>query len=389
VSVVVADQGRVLAVREGDGWALPGWDVDGGVDWTTVAGVNARATTLLGAPATTLRCLRAERTEGGARSVVFELEVHGPVRLDGGEWVEPGRVDATAVLAETGVEAPWRRKGWFEEASRWIAAELKADGRKPTGAVEQLRTWSISTVLRVPTATGDVYFKAVPPVFCAEPPLTSELARRHPGHVPTVVALDHDRHWMLTDDFGGTALEEVDDGDAWDRALRTYAELQLAWSDRLEDLRALGCPDRSLRALEAEIEPALADVDSMKTGRKALTHDELAALPRLARRLRETCAEVRALGVPASLEHGDLHAGNISIRNGRPLFFDWTDGCVAPPFLSLVPLFGWRTLSHPQERLRDAYLAPWREALGSKVVERAYDLSPCSATSITSSATDA
>jgi len=171
VSVVVADgEGRVLALPARDGWLLPGWDVDGGVDWTTVAGVNARASTLVGAPATTLRCLRAERAESGARSVVFELEVHGPVRLDGGEWVETGRVGAAAALAETGIEAPWRRTGWFEEAARWIATELEARGRKLTGAVEQLRTWSISTVLRAPTATGDVYFKAVPPLFAAEPP---------------------------------------------------------------------------------------------------------------------------------------------------------------------------------------------------------------------------
>ena len=38
-----------------------------------------------------------------------------------------------------------------------LAERLRAIGRSPTGPVDQVRSWCISSVLRAPTATGDVY----------------------------------------------------------------------------------------------------------------------------------------------------------------------------------------------------------------------------------------
>jgi aminoglycoside phosphotransferase (APT) family kinase protein len=57
--------------------------------------------------------------------------------------------------------------------------------------------------------------------------------------------------------------------------------------------------------------------------------------------------------------HGDLHGGNTAIRDGTPIFFDWTDVCLSHPFLDLM------TLLYEEEavevRLRDAYLALWTD----------------------------
>ena len=36
--------------------------------------------------------------------------------------------------------------------------------------------------------------------------------------------------------------------------------------------------------------------------------------------------------------HGDLHVGNVARRNGRLAYFDWTDACVAHPFVDLHSL---------------------------------------------------
>ena len=43
-------------------------------------------------------------------------------------------------------------------------------------------------------------------------------------------------------------------------------------------------------------------------------------------------------GRPDALRHGDTHLGNIAVRNGVALFFDWSDACIALPFLDLAPL---------------------------------------------------
>jgi aminoglycoside phosphotransferase (APT) family kinase protein len=69
--------------------------------------------------------------------------------------------------------------------------------------------------------------------------------------------------------------------------------------------------------------------------------------------------------VPQTLVHGDLHAKNIAVRNGRYLFFDWTDGCVSHPFFDLVVMLRHAAVlpdaSAAVPRLRDAYLALWTD----------------------------
>lgn len=66
---------------------------------------------------------------------------------------------------------------WLPQAHDWIHAELDRQGIDVNGAIDQphMRPWS--HVLRVPTTTGDVFFKAVAPELCHEVALTAMLAR--------------------------------------------------------------------------------------------------------------------------------------------------------------------------------------------------------------------
>jgi hypothetical protein len=143
--------------------------------------------------------------------------------------------------------------------------------------------WAISSVLRVPTSEGDVYFKAVPPLFDHEPALTSALARRHPGRITTVLATARERRWMLMEDVGGKELGEMADGAAWEEAVGAYARLQLEWIDGVDALRALGCADRTLEVLESEIDETLADPLLVELPR-GLNPEEVEALPDVAAR---------------------------------------------------------------------------------------------------------
>jgi hypothetical protein len=129
----------------------------------------------------------------------------------------------------------------------------------------QRSTRSISAFLQA----GDAYFKAVPRIFAAEPAITEGLARLHPGLVPEVLAVDVDRRWLLTRDFGDEKL-----------------------MDR-----------------------------------------------------------------PATLDHGDRHADNVVLRDGKPLIFDWSDACLAQPLVSVRPMLAWDDMPvRTRRRLRDAYL---------------------------------
>jgi aminoglycoside phosphotransferase (APT) family kinase protein len=67
-----------------------------------------------------------------------------------------------------------------------------------------------------------------------------------------------------------------------------------------------------------------------------------------------------------TIQHDDLHSGNVFVHNGRYLFFDWGDACVAHPFLTLHVTMrvlayelGLEEGARELDRFRDAYLEPW------------------------------
>ena len=88
----------------------------------------------------------------------------------------------------------------------WIENALADRGLSVTGEIEQphVRVWS--TVMRVPTAAGDVWFKAAVPGLAHDAAVTAVLARLRPDLVLTPLAVDPDNGWMILPD-GGNGCE--------------------------------------------------------------------------------------------------------------------------------------------------------------------------------------
>src|SRR5947207_9287654 len=109
------------------------------------------------------------------------------------------------------MECPaWTTPEELAQARAWTDATLSALGLTPRGDRQIVKQGAISVVWRQPTEAGhDVFFKAVPPLFAPEPPLTEWLSRRWPAHVPPVLAIDRARRWMLTRAVEGVALSEL------------------------------------------------------------------------------------------------------------------------------------------------------------------------------------
>lgn len=239
-----------------------------------------------------------------------------------------------------------------------MRAGLTAHGMRPTGRWQaRLRPWSV--LLRLGVEGQDpVWFKANPPASAFEGALTAALARWVPGHVLRPLAVDTDRGWSLLPDGGPLfrdvlARETVTPG-AWEELVRQYAAVQHALAPRASDIERLGVPAVPVGALPGVLD-GLDDTPLPPRDRNALRE--------LRPRLLDWCAELAALGVPDSLDHADLHDGQLfHPAPGRFTFFDWGDAVVAHPFSSLaVP--ARRAVEHhgPQvlPRLRDAYLEPW------------------------------
>jgi hypothetical protein len=325
----------VLRDPDGRTFAVPTIDVDEAHEFHHVEPVNSAVERLCGARVTTLRCLASERAPDDGRHRRYELEAHGPVR---------GLPEVEVDLPPPG--NPWEKPGWYSEASAWISERVGAP-------IEQRSTRSISTFLRA----GDTYFKAVPRIFATEPAITDALSRAHPGRVPEVLDVELERGWLLTRDFGDELLHTAA-LPTWIEALEAYADLQLAWVGRADELLTLGCTDRTLPRLDEQLDVVLADADAMLPARPdGLSDEELRALPELGDRLHATTAQMSEWAIPPTLDHGDLHAGNIALRDGRPLVFDWSDGCVSLPLISLTPILAWDGQpDDAQAALRDAYL---------------------------------
>jgi Phosphotransferase enzyme family len=93
-----------------------------------------------------------------------------------------------------------------------------------------------------------------------------------------------------------------------------------------------------------------------------------------------SCAELAGYAVPPSLGHGDLHLSNVARGPAGYLFFDWTDACVAHPFLDLATIRRGTAFTDAteeaelRERLRQAYLPAWASFEPPGRLARAFEL---------------
>jgi hypothetical protein len=201
----------------------------------------------------------------------------------------------------------WTDPSWLAEAHAWIRAHVE-----PTGAIEQphVRPWS--TVLRVPTSGGDVWFKASVPVHAHEAAVVRTLASLRPDRVPELHAADLERGWILMAD-AGVRLRELIEGERdlgrWLDVLPAYGELQLEAAPHADELVALGVPDRRLAVLPTQAAELLDDVAPVA----------------------EMCEQLASYELPETVQHDDFHDAQVFLRDGQY----WGDACVSHPFFSM------------------------------------------------------
>ncbi len=292
--------------------------------------------------------------------------------------------------------AVWRDAAWRARIEAWAAGQLESVGRRIVGPTDQphVRPWS--TALRIPTDGGVVWCKAagVGSVFEARL-LAAFAAWRTPGTLEPI-AIDPDRGWILLPDGGPTLREARPDGTgdhdlgAWERLLVEYAALQRSTGPRATELLALGVPDgrpailvptlRTLLDDEALWDPAL-----QGPADRAAVVEARPRLRALGAWVAERAAVLDGSGIGPTIQHDDLHGGNIFVGPAGVRFFDWGDAVVAHPFGTLTVTINsiahrlGREADDPAlERVRDAYLEPWtnihpRSEL-EPIVEAALDL---------------
>ncbi|WP_308250387.1 phosphotransferase [Sphaerisporangium fuscum] len=299
--------------------------------WAQVEPVVSRIEALLDVPVMVLRLLGVEGGEGGRDGrVTYHVEastrpdpallaaaVHGsgrsPESIPGS--ASTGLPDA-ALQGPAARRAAWATAGGLREAFAWAEAELRAAGRPPAGRVQQVKTWNLAGLFRLPTSTGVAWLKTTPPFAVCEAVVIEAFGRADPGLVPAVIAADPAH--------GRVLLEEIPGVDCWGASEEVIA---VAVSRTATAQAALaggaavpGVPERTPRVLIGQVEELL---DGETAG--DLSHEELSRARRLAERLPELVTELEGCGLPNTLVHGDFHPGNWRSDGRDTVVLDFAD----------------------------------------------------------------
>ena len=273
-------------------------------------------------------------------------------------------------MSERDLELPWEQAGWFEQTSAWIQAELERLGRRMTSPIEWVHTRVWSVFARASTSDGIVYFKAPLPPPGFEAALTQALARWRPDCTLPILGVDLDRGWILSADAGVT-LRSLDRSPAqlehWHKILPLYVEIQIELATRVNEVLALGVPDRRLAKLPQLYDQLLEDTENLRLGQSpGMTLDEHRRLIELRPRFAAECERLAEYGLPATLAHYEVHENNVVVRDGHYVFTDWSDSSVAHPFFTMLVTLRatahWLKLDEfglEMMRLRDIYLEWW------------------------------
>lgn len=195
----------------------------------------------------------------------------------------------------------------------------------------------MEVVSELPWATvwrdGDLYRKQCRASQRFEVPLTVALSARWPDRVTELV--EHGDDWFTMRDAGSPIGTFGDREDAWAAALPLYAELQRGEAAHAAEHLAAGVPDQ----------------------RPATLVERFAEFPQFATFAPRFAELVGSLTLPPTVQHDDLHPGNVFAKDARVRILDWGDTVIGHPFASLVITL--RTHDGDTTRLRDAYLEAW------------------------------
>ena len=288
-------------------------------------------------------------------------------------------------MASTQPQLPWHDQAWQKQAQAWIHAEAQKNSIDITGEIEQPHMYPWSTVLRVLSNEGTLFFKATAPETIYESALTQKLAEWYPDCMPELIAVDTARGWMLMRDGGRqlrAAIRPTRDIKPWEPVITRYAELQIGLVDHVSEILALGIPDHRPHVLPALYEKLLLDEASLMIDQeKGLTSAEFQQLKDLTPRFEQICTTLTSFGIPDSLNHGDFHDGNVLLKNGRLTFFDWGDASLTHPFVSLRTFFvsienslqlDEYTFTPEMTALLYRYLEPWQKFASKEKLMTAY-----------------
>lgn len=324
--------------------------------WQDAEPVVRGAREAFGLDVTVLRLLGTARrsAHGGAVTYLAEVDLD---RLDGRRFDLPieSWIDA---IRDHPLRPGYARPGGPAADLAWADEILAGRGLERAGPAEQIRTWNLSSLWRLPTTGGSAWLKVVPSFFDHEGAVLARLAGER---VPVLLGRDGPRILLAEipgeDRYGAPFGELI-------TMIDLLVDLQARWLGRTDELLALGLPDWRGPDLTTSIAGLVE-----RTGPTVDARDRV-VLDRFVRGLPDRFTTLGTCGIDDGLVHGDFHPGNVRGDADRLVILDWGDTGVGHPLLD-QPQFLANAGTADLEALQRHWHAAWRRAVPGSEPERA------------------
>lgn len=298
-----------------------------------------------GLDVTVLRLLSTSRPSMPGGDVTYLAELEG--QLPASVTLEPWSGELTA----DPLRLPYAEPGGPARDLAWAVDALQQKGLRPAGAPRQIRTWNLSSLWRIPLASGgSAWLKCVPPFFAHEGDMV-ELLRG--ARVPQLLA--HQDNRVLLAEIPGS-----DQYDATGPVLRALVDLllglQVEWAGRIDELVKLGLPDWRAETFTGAVAALL------ERNASELPSSSARTLTRFVDRLPQRFAELASCRIPDSLVHGDFAPGNARWDGENLTLLDWGDCGIGHPLLDQAAFLD-RIPADEVAALRTHWSGRWRSAI--------------------------
>ncbi len=322
--------------------------------WQQVEEVVRGAMEHYGVHVTVLRLLNTNKTSSPGGAVTYLAEVEAG--LPASHW--NGR------LEEHPLRMPWARPGGPAADLGWTDDTLTRLGMTRIGPAEQVRTWNLSSIWRIPVEGRTVWLKVVPPFFVHEGTVLEKLQRKS---VPRLLAQNRGR--ML--------LHEIPGQDLYNAPMRTLlrmvselVKIQRDWMNRTNEMLRMGLPDWRRDPFKAAL------AHTVEANEKSLSVRDRKDLSDFLDGLDSRFDAVKSCGIPDTIVHGDFHPGNCRGDSSSFVILDWGDCCVGHPLLDEPPFLD-RVQEKQRHVVREHWHREWRDAIpGSDPARASQFLAP-------------
>lgn len=398
----------IFVEKQPDGWHLPTVQLPVNSRWWEVDEIVSRISLKYNIKVRSLRCIPATGRLENDTDRIYELECIDDVPEDlHDHWIEINTKEqerfaskkyglAAANLLIRKIDSkpssphePWTRPGWFDRVQKFFNTSPKLADIPPSKTWIQLRAWSRSSIFKISTIPGEVFFKALPPMSHFEPSVTALVTAHCPSLVPDVLAINKDEGWIVLQGIKGSSPSNgkptAQDIPFLELALCDLAKAQRKLAAHIDEFIQVGCPALWVDEIPTILEELTTDQSSLLVGKKdGLTPKQVTALSESLPKLRRWCQELASGPIRPSLEHGDFRCENILVETatGRPRIIDFGAASITHPFFSAINLIEHDDFTGSSEekivakiKLRSAYLSVWKEEASFPKLERLYLLS--------------